>query len=384
MAGEDYNAMDDEAFRRMAHDFFDAHYPRAWRFPPYRLTQRATAEWDRILYERGWAAPAWPREHGGMGLDPVKQVIMAEEAARIGIERGTDLGKSMLAPLLMQFGNETQKAYFLPRTLSGEILWCQGYSEPDAGSDLAGLKTRARREGDHYIVDGSKIWTSYAHIADWVFLLVRTGAGRRKQEGISFLLIDMKTPGVTVRPIINLAMEHDFNQVFFDNVRVPVENRVGEEGKGWAMAKALLGFERITIGSPAFIQYPMSRLKALARDRGAFADPAFVERYTQLKLDLADLGATFARFIAILRRGGTIGAEASILKLVSTETFQRIAELTLEVAGADAPSDETLSLDGEATHMAKMFFVSRPSTIAGGSSEVQRNVIAKAVLSLPS
>ncbi len=243
-----YNAMADEPFRQLVGDFFAANYPHAWRFPPYRLTQRATADWDRILYEQGWAAPAWPREYGGMGLDPIKQVIMAEEAARVGIERGTELGKSMLAPLIMNFGSDRQKDYFLPRTLTTEILWCQGYSEPGAGSDLAALKTRAVREGDHYIVNGSKMWTSYAHIADWMFLLVRTSDGRKKQEGISFLLIDMKTPGVTVRPIINLAMEHDFNQVFLDNVRVPVENRVGEEGKGWTMAKALLGFERITMG----------------------------------------------------------------------------------------------------------------------------------------
>jgi alkylation response protein AidB-like acyl-CoA dehydrogenase len=384
MGAVDCNTMGDDAFRRMVHEFFDANYPREWRFPPYRLTARATAAWDRILYEKGWAAPAWPREYGGMGLDPVKQVIMAEEGARIGIERGTDLGKAMLAPLVMQFGSEAQKTYFLPRTLSGEILWCQGYSEPGAGSDLAALKTRAVRDGDHYVVNGSKIWTSYAHVADWIFLLARTSDGKKKQEGISFLLINMQTPGITVRPIVNLSMEHDFNQVFLDNVRVPIANRVGAEGKGWTMAKALLGFERITIGSPAFIQYPMSRLEALARDRNAFADPAFVQRYTELRLDLADLGATFSRFLAILRRGGTIGAESSILKLIATETYQRIAELMLEIAGADAALDQSLMLAGESTHMTKMFFVSRPATIAGGSSEVQRNVIAKAVLNLPS
>ncbi|MFO1190448.1 MAG: acyl-CoA dehydrogenase family protein [Alphaproteobacteria bacterium] len=379
----DYDAMDDDSFRRMVRDFFEANYPQEWRFPPYRLSLRLTAEWDRTLYRQGWAAPAWPRDHGGMGLDPVKQVIMAEEAARVGIERGGDLGKLMLAPLLMRFGSDEQKKRFLPRTLSTEIIWCQGYSEPDAGSDLANLRTRAVRDGDHYVVNGSKIWTSHGHIADWIFLLARTGDGKKKQDGISFLLIDMKTPGITVRPIINLSMEHDFNQVFFDNVRVPVGNRVGEEGKGWSMAKALLGFERITIGSPAFIQYPMARLGALARDRGAFSNPAFVERYTQLRLDIADLGATFSRFLAVLRRGSSIGPEASILKLVASETFQRITELMLDVAGADAAIDEMLDLDGEATHMTKMFFVARPATIYGGSSEVQRNVVAKAVLNLP-
>ena len=383
-ASEDLDRLDDEAFRLTLRRWIEANYPEEWRFPPYRLSWTVTESWHRRLYERGWAAPSWPKEYGGMGLPAHRQVIFMEELTRFGVARAPDPGISMLGPLLIRFGTAAQKERFLPKTLSCEIYWAQGYSEPNAGSDLANLRTQAVRDGDHYVINGSKIWTSYGHLADWLFVLVRTAKGRKKQEGISFILIDAKTPGITIRPIINLSMEHDFNQVFFDNVRVPVENLVGREGEGWSLAKALLGHERIMVGSPTMVLGPLARLAALAQARGLFDDAAFLDRYTRIRLDVADLNAMFARFVDVVRRGGEPGPEASILKLLATEIFQQITELMLDVAGADAAVDETMSPNGLRMHVPIMFFVARPATIYGGSSEVQRNVIAKAVLGLPS
>ncbi|MFO1190449.1 MAG: acyl-CoA dehydrogenase family protein [Alphaproteobacteria bacterium] len=381
---DDLDRLDDDAFRLTVRRWIEANYPREWRFPPYRLNWKATELWHRRLYEKGWAAPGWPKAYGGMGLPAHRQVIFMEELTRFGVGRAPDTGIAMLGPLLIRFGSPEQKARFLPKTLSCEIYWGQGYSEPNAGSDLANLRTQAVRDGDHYVINGSKIWTSYAHVADWFFMLVRTAKGRKKQEGISFILIDAKSPGITVRPIINLAMEHDFNQVFFDNVRVPVENLVGNEGDGWAIAKALLGHERIMVGSPTMVLGPLARLEALAADRGLFDDAAFRDRYTRIRLDVVDLSATFSRFVDVVRRGGEPGPEASILKLLATEIFQQITDLMLEVAGSDASVDQAMEPGGLRMHVPTMYFVSRPATIYGGSSEVQRNVIAKAVLNLPS
>jgi len=381
---DDLDRLDDRAFRLAVRRWIEANYPEEWRFPPYRLNWKTTEDWHRRLFEKGWAAPSWPKEHGGMGLPAHRQVIFMEELTRFGVARAPDPGISMLGPLLIRFGTKEQKARFLPKTLSCEIYWAQGYSEPNAGSDLANLRTQAVRDGDHYVINGSKIWTSYGHLADWLFVLVRTGKGRRKQEGISFILIDAKSPGITIRPIVNLAMEHDFNQVFFDNVRVPATNLVGAEGDGWSIAKALLGHERIMVGSPTMVLGPLARLEALAAARGLFDDAAFRDRHTRIRLDVADLNAMFARFVDVVRRGGEPGPEASVLKLLATEIFQQITELMLDAAGADASVDEAMAPTGMRMHVPIMFFVSRPATIYGGSSEVQRNVIAKAVLRLPS
>ncbi len=379
----DLDALDDGAFRHHIRRWFENNYPDAWRFPNERLSLKATRSWTRALFEKGWAAPNWPKEHGGMGLAPHRQVIFAEEQAHVGILRFTDHGINTVGPLLIRHGTPAQRAFFLRRCLTGEIIWTQGYSEPGAGSDLAAIRVTAAPDGDHYVINGQKIWTSFAQEADWIFMLVRTSKGERKQQGISFLLADMRTPGVTVRPIVNLAGLHEFNAVFFDAVRVPKANLVGAEGQGWAIAKALLGFERIMIGSPARISFPFDRLGALMRARGAFGDPALADRFTQIRLDVADLGATYERFVAMLRRGSTPGAEASILKLWASELYQRMADLMLDVAGTDAGASEEIDLGGSRIHPANLFFISRPATIAGGTSEVQRNVLAKAVLRLP-
>jgi len=246
------------------------------------------------------------------------------------------------------------------------------------------LRTEAVRDGDDFIVNGQKIWTSFAHEADWIFMLVRTDKNAKPQEGISFLLADMKTPGIEVRPIVNIAGRHELNEVFFENVRVPAKNLVGPLNEGWTIAKSLLSFERITVGSPYMVALPLERLATLAAARGAFDDPAFVEKFTRLRLDMADLMATYVRYVDVLRRGGALGPDVSILKIVATETFQRITELALEIAAEPGAQAANVVAGNTETPVADQFFVSRPATIYAGSSEVQRNILAKAVLGLPS
>lgn len=384
MSAVDLDSLDDHGFRLEIRKFVEANYPDEWRFSAVRLGWRETLSWHKDLYKQGWAAPNWPKELGGMGLSSYRQVIFQDELVRYGVSRTPDSGINMLGPLLIRYGTTAQKDYFLPRTLAGDIIWAQGYSEPGAGSDLASLRTEAVLDGEDYVINGQKIWTTFAHEADWLFVLVRTSKEGKPQEGISFILVDKNTPGITVRPIINLTMEHEFNEVFFDDVRVPKKNLVGEPNKGWGMAKSLLGFERLMLGSPLMASDPLLRLRLLATARGAFSDPVFAEKYAKLRLDVADLSATYNRFIEVVRRGGELGPDASILKLWVSETFQGITELMLEVAGEDGASADGIHVDAFNLHVANLFFVARPRTIAGGTSEVQRNVIAKQVLKLPS
>ena len=308
----DYNALDDDAFRRLVHDWMVANYPEELRFPPERMHWEQCGRWYLKLAEKGWLAPGWPREYGGMGLDANKLLIFMDVCESHGVGRTPDQGMTMVGPLLIQHGSAEQKAYYLPRILAGEHIWCQGYSEPGAGSDLASLRTSAVRDGDHYVVNGHKIWTTLAMDANMIFMLVRTQNTGKKQEGITFLLVPLDTPGITVRPIINLGMHDEFAEAFFDDVRVPVANVVGGENNGWTIAKALLGHERIFIGSPKFATLAMYRLQSLARAVGLFDDPLFVSRYTALKLDVEDLGAAYRRFVAVLKRGGHIGQQWTI------------------------------------------------------------------------
>lgn len=378
----DYNAMTDDEFRAEVRRFVESEYPTHLRNPPNRLHWDEGEEWFRIVQKKGWVAPGWPRELGGMGLDASKQIILIEEYERHGVARLPDHGVIMLGPLLIRFGTEEQRARFLPRILAGEDIWCQGYSEPGAGSDLASLRTEAVLDGDHYVVNGQKIWTTLATDANWIFCLVRTDKTAKKQEGISFLLIDMKTPGVTVRPIINLALHDEFCEVFFDNVRVPKENLVGEPNKGWSMAKALLGFERIFLGSPRQSAYALSRLKTLAERMGVFDEPEFQDRYTKLRCDLEDHKALYETFVAVLRRGESLGADVSMLKLHQSDLFQRITELMLEIGGENAGLLKPMEGNRD-LHPAGQFIEARPTTIYGGSSEIQRGILAKAVLELP-
>jgi alkylation response protein AidB-like acyl-CoA dehydrogenase len=379
---EDYNALEDGEFRSLVRSFLLKHHPPQLRRPPKRLHWEQVSPWYMILSAAGWLAPAWPRDYGGMGLSAAKQLIYMGEFERFGAARTPDHGIMLLGPLLIQYGSQQQRGRFLPRILSGQDIWCQGYSEPNAGSDLAALRTTAVLEGEQWVVNGQKIWTTLADDADWIFALVRTDQHAKKQEGISFLLIPMDAPGVTVRPIINLDLHDEFSQVFFDDVRVPRENLVGDINNGWTMAKALLGFERIFLGSPRQSANALSQLHHLAMHYGMAKDPAFVDRLTAYRLELADHECLFERVADQLRRGGALGPEASLLKLHQTELFQRITEYALELAQQDGALLHPLEGNRDLNPMGQ-FLAARAATIYGGTSEVQRNILARTLLGLP-
>ena len=378
---DELDALDDHAFRLKVRGWIEANYPPHLRNPPKRLHWPQSRPWYLTLARQGWLCPGWPREHGGMGLSAGKQLVWIEELQRHGCARFNDMGINMLGPLLIRYGTEAQKDFFLPKIRSGEHIWCQGYSEPNAGSDLAGLRTEAVADGEDWVVNGQKIWTTLAMDANWIFLLVRTNKAAKKQEGISFLLVPMDTPGITVRPIINLELHDEFCEVFFDDVRVPLGNLVGHVDQGWTMAKTLLGFERISIGSPRQSSYALGRLRLLAEHAGAWDDPVFQRRYAQLRLDLADHKALYETFADAVRRGETLGQDVSMLKLHQTELFQRITDAMLDVAGTAAGMLEPLEGNND-LNPSGQFIQARPATIYGGSNEIQRNVLAKNVLGL--
>ena len=379
---QDLNLLDDDSFRLVVRRWIEAAYPPELRNPPKRLHWEENRPWYFKLAEKGWLCPGWPREFGGLGLGPAKQIIFTEELERHGCARCNDHGIIMLGPLVIRYGTEAQKTEFLPRILSGEHIWCQGYSEPNSGSDLASLRTSAVPDGDDYLVNGQKIWTTLAADANWIFLLVRTDATAKKQEGISFLLVDMNTPGITVRPIINLEMHDEFSEVFFDNVRVPRANLVGQLNKGWDMAKALLSFERIYLGSPRQSAYALTRLRQLAERMGMWDDPIFSAAYARHRCDLEDLKALYGRYVEVLKRGQPLGADVSQLKIIQSELFQRITETMLEVAGENAGLMEPME-GNRNLNPAGQYIQARPTSIYGGTNEIQRNIIAKNVLALP-
>ena len=287
----DWNPLDDEAFRAEVRRFFREHHPQSLRYASRRPRWREVQDWWATLYRHGWIAPAWPREHGGMGLSPAKLLIFIEEQESYGAARTPDQGIINLGPLLIRYGTPEQQRKYLPPTLSGEYLWCQGYSEPNAGSDLASLRTEAVLDGDEYVINGSKIWTTMAHDATHIFLLARTDKQAKKQAGISFLMMDMGSAGITVRAIRNIAGHEEFCEVFFDNARTHRDNLVGKPNMGWTIAKALLGFERIFIGSPKYCQYALAQLATLAAERRLMDDPLLD---LQLRLDTEDLARPFA------------------------------------------------------------------------------------------
>ena len=382
----DWNALSDEAFREAFRDLVARRLPADLRFMrKQRPLFDEVSVWYHALAEEGWLAPVWPVEHGGMGLTPAKHMIYVEEWGRLGCPRIPDHGLGLIGPLLLEHGNEEQKAHYLPRILTGEHVWCQGYSEPNSGSDLASLRTAAVRDGDVFVVNGQKIWTTLAHCANWIFALVRTSRDEKvRQKGITVLLIDMTTPGVRVRPIANLRGETDFCEVFFDDVRVPVENVVGAVDQGWDVAKSVLGHERIFLGATTRPEIAIERLEKLARARGAFDDPAFLSRYARHRLDIYDLGSAFDRFAKVLRDGGELGADVSMLKIFTTELYQRITEETLMLAGEDARFFDDIEAGNDEVDAMNLFLDSRAPAIFGGSNEIQKNILAKAVLRLPS
>jgi alkylation response protein AidB-like acyl-CoA dehydrogenase len=383
----DYNALTDNAFRAQLRTFFEAEYPAHLRYILRRARWDEMKGWWATLYKKGWVAPGWPVAWGGMGLNAGKMLIYIEEMERHGVARPPDQGITHIGPILMHYGTEAQKNFYLPRALSGEHIWCQGYSEPNAGSDLASLRTSAAPDGDDYVINGQKIWTSLAQDATHCYVLTRTDPDVKKQQGISLFLVDFQTPGITLRPIVNLAGHAEFCQVFYDNVRVPKANLVGKLNQGWTVAKALLGFERLAIGSPRRPAYALQRLKMVARARGLFADQGFVDRYIALKLDIDDLASLYGRFIEQVKRGEQVGPDVSMLKIWSQETWQRLSELLIETGAEEAVLDGVQNF-GSADNPVEVdvmttFYMSRPGTIAGGSSEVQRNIMSRYVLGLP-
>ena len=357
-----------------------------------RLKRDDFMRWQGILYEQGWGAPYWPVEYGGTGWNHTQNFIFDQECIEADAPPLISFGHKMLAPVLMAFGTPAQKTAILPRIISGEHFWCQGYSEPGSGSDLASLKMKAERVGDRYVVNGQKIWTTQAQFADWIFCLVRTSTEGRAQQGISFLLIDMKAPGVTVRPIIMLDGEHEVNEVFFENVSVPASNLVGEENKGWTCAKFLLSHERTGLNLVSVSRRLLRRLKLIARSeqaggQGLMDDVRFRDRVAQCEMELMAHEMTLLRALATTAKTGAPGPEASILKIRGTELAQQIFELTLSASGPEALiHDDAMTLvrpDRAYTHAAANdYFNMRKLSIFGGTNEIQRNIVAQHVLGL--
>ena len=362
-----------------------------------RLTRADQDEWHAILNERGWLANHWPKESGGPGWGAVEKFIFDTECALAGGPRIVPFGVNMLGPVLIKFGNEAQKKYWLPRILSGEDWWCQGYSEPGAGSDLASVKTTAVRQGDHYIVNGQKTWTTQGQHANMIFCLVRTDREAKAQSGISFLLVDMKSPGVELRPIRTLDGDKEVNEVFFTDVKVPVENLVGEENKGWTYAKYLLTYERTGIAGVGFCIAALAKLKVIAakvmkNGKPLDQDPLFAARMAQVEIDLENMKTTNLRVIAAVAGGGVPGAESSMLKIRGTEIRQEILSLVRRAVGPYAlPFIEEAQYEGyadepvgpkEAATAAANYFNYRKLSIFGGSNEIQKNIISKMILGL--
>ena len=397
------NFSDDElAFRNEVRAFLRDKYPadlREKQDSGIALGKDDVVRWQKVLYYQGWAAVNWPVEYGGTGWSPIQKHIFANEMAAANAPDMIPFGVKMVAPVIYTFGNAEQKTRFLPDILQSNVWWCQGYSEPGAGSDLASLKMRADRRGDHYVVDGTKTWTTLGHFADWIFCLVRTSSDvARRQEGISFLLIDMSTPGVTVKPIITIEGEREVNEVHFESAEVPVENLVGEEGKGWTYGKVLLQHERTNIAGVARSKYRMLRLRERAASRvhdGAplLHDRNFMRKLASVEIELKALEYTELRTLAAVAIGKAPGPESSILKVKGTELQQAIDALFVEAAGYYAlpyvpqqyedgfPSTERIGF-GTETQTALRYFNNRKASIYGGSNEIQKNIISKHVLGL--
>ena len=362
-----------------------------------QLTKQDMERWHAILNARGWLANHWPEKHGGPGWSAVQKFIFEHECALAGTPRIVPFGLSMLGPVLIKYGNEAQKAHWLPRILDGSDWWCQGYSEPGSGSDLASVKTSAVREGDHYIVNGQKTWTTLGQHANMIFCLVRTNREAKAQQGISFLLIDMNSPGVEVRPIITLDGEHEVNEVFFTDVKVPVENLVGEEDKGWTYAKYLLTYERTNIAGVGFSVAGLQKLKAVAgrmlrNGKPLSQDPLFAARLAKVEIDLENMKTTNLRVIAAVAGGGVPGAESSMLKIRGTQIRQEILSLVRRAMGPyaapfieealQAGYDQPAIGDAAAATAAAAYFNYRKLSIFGGSNEIQKNIISKMILGL--
>ncbi|MDA9980394.1 acyl-CoA dehydrogenase family protein [Pelagibacterales bacterium] len=393
---------EDTKFQLEVRTFIEENYPKSLRESVNtkrkngeELTRDDLTAWHKVLgAHNGWSAPGWPAKFGGAEFTPTQKYIFEQECARAECQYIIPFGINMCAPVIYTFGNEEQKAQHLPGILSGETFWCQGYSEPGSGSDLASLKTAAVKEGDHYVVNGQKTWTTLAQHADWIFCLVRTNPEAAKpQEGISFLLIDMKTPGISIRPIYLMDGTNEVNEVWFDNVKVPAENLIGTENQGWTYAKFLLAHERSGIAGVARSKKAIERVKQIAASEMSYGepliqDPAFIRKIADAELELTALEYTELRTLAKDSAGKGPGAESSILKIKGTDLQQRVTELAMEAIGYYANPHMGTSLSNEfigpdyATNLSGSYFNFRKASIYGGSNEIQRNIIAKMVLGL--
>jgi pimeloyl-CoA dehydrogenase large subunit len=393
---------EENAFREEVRTFFKENLPEGIRKKAaegIRYVKDDIVTWQRILNKKGWAAPHWPKEYGGTGWSPVQLYIFKEEMQQAPAPEPLPFGVSMVGPVIIQFGREDQKKKYLPRILNLDDWWCQGFSEPGAGSDLASLKTSAKRDGDHYIINGQKTWTTSAQYADWIFVLARTDTNAKKQEGITFLLCDMKTPGITVRPIQTIDGSHEVNEVFFDDVKVPVENRIYEENKGWDCAKFLLGNERSGIARVGASKAQVRRLKEIAAmervgDKPLIQDERFALKIAAIEVELKALEMTQLRVVAAERSRGRSNKPdpaSSILKIKGSEIQQNISELLMEAIGPYALPDQFRHTDEDRWNeppvgpdygapLAPQYFNWRKISIYGGSNEIQKNIIAKAIL----
>ena len=393
---------EETAFREEVRVFFRDNLPddiRSKMVDGEHVGKDDLVRWTRILNGHGWGAPHWPTEYGGTGWGPMKQYIYLEELQRFPAPTPLPFGVNMVGPVIYTFGSEPQKQRFLPRILNVDDWWCQGFSEPGAGSDLASLKTKAVRDGDHYIVNGQKTWTTLAQYADWIFCLVRTNPEAKKQEGISFLLIDMKTPGIEVRPIVTIDGGREVNELFLTDVKVPAENLVGEENRGWDYAKFLLGNERVNIARVGMSKQRIARIRELAAlefagGRPLIEDERFREKLASIEIDLKALELTQLRVVAADAKRGNTGKPdpaSSILKIKGSEIQQATTHLLMEVMGPFALPYEAADDQGRnepfdgpdyAAVTAPAYFNTRKVSIYGGSNEIQKNIIAKAVLGL--
>ncbi len=399
----DWDAMPESEFRQMLRAFYRKHYPEHLRHHKRRLHWHEIGDWYRTLARQKWIAPSWPREFGGMALSPEKMIAYIEEQERYGVGRPPDQGLVMLGPILIRYGTPAQQEKYLPAILSGEHVWAQGYSEPNAGSDLASLRCEAIPDGDDFIVNGQKTWSTLAQDATHMFMLVRTNKEVKKQAGISFLMVDLRSPGITVRPIRTIAGDEEYCEIFFDNVRVPQDNLVGELNQGWTISKALLGFERLFSGNPKHSQNTLAMIDKVICATGAKSDPVFMADYAQLHMDVADLSSAYLAFSDIVRRNEPLPAKVSLLKIWATETHEKASLLLLDAAEEQAgtagaavfaahaqdvggdngllSNSDDLTVTVEDLQMP--LYNAAAAKIFSGTNEIQRNILAKVVLGLP-
>jgi len=379
-----HDSPDEAAFRTEVRAWVEANLPATLRGRTNRPPPAELMPWYRALSRKGWIAPHWPKEYGGMGATLNQQIIMTEELARVGAPQMPAQGLNHIGPILIEFGTDAQKAKHLPPIIDGSVIWAQGYSEPGAGSDLASLATRATLEGDHFVVQGQKIWTTWGHHSDWMFALVRTDPqAQPRHAGISFLLLDLHSPGIRIRPIRTIAGDDEFSEVFFDNVIVPAENLVGKLNDGWRIANALLGHERLGTSNPQYALIALDRIKTMARATGVMADPAFRDRLAAASINVTALAALFSHAVELTNRRQSLGPDSSIIKIAGSELLQQLNDLMIEAAGSDAVMENPIPTDFGTVDVSTSFLQVRRATIYGGSSEIQRNIVARRVLNLP-